>query len=90
MTDANIRSLACAIILQAVKDYFTKTKYKTERKTKEMLTKKRKAILKDLRSPYMDMLSDGTSIAVADQLELYPEKIAARLRQNHETEESPI
>lgn len=84
MTDQSIRNLACAIILQAVKDYFTKTEYKTEEKTEAMFIEKRKTILKDLRSHYMDMLSKGTSVIVAEQLELHPEDIAARLRQHGE------
>lgn len=72
MTDANIRNLACAIIMQAVKDFLDGT------------DKQRNAVLKDLRSPYMDMLSNGISAVVAEQLELHPEEIAARMRQHHE------
>ena len=72
MNDFNIRNLACAIIMQAVKDFVNGTE------------KQRKAILKDLRSAYMDLISNGTSVVVADQLELCPEEIAARLRQYHE------
>ena len=70
MTDANIRSLACAILMQAVKDYLYTT------------PEKQAVILKDLRSPYMDLLTNGTSIVVADQLELHPEEIRERLRRN--------
>lgn len=90
MTDQNIRNLACAIILQAVRDYFTKTVYKTEKKTEAMFDRKRKKILKDLRSSYMDTLSNGTSVVVAEQLEKHPEDIAARLRQHHEIGGEPI
>lgn len=90
MNDANLRNLACAIILQAAKDYFTKEEYLTEEKTETMFIRKRKAILKDLRSSYMDTLSNGTSIIVAEQLELHPEEIAARLRQHYEMEENSI
>lgn len=67
MTDQNIRNLACAIIMQAVKDYF------------QSASSQKAAILEDLRSPYMDMLSNGTSVLVAEQLELHPEEIKARL-----------
>ena len=67
MTDQNIRNLACAIILQAVRDYFRSS------------SGQKAVILKDLRSPYMDMLSNGTSVLVAEQLELHPEEIKARL-----------
>lgn len=90
MSDANIRNLACAIIMQAVRDYFTKEEYKTEAKTEEMFAKKRKTILKDLRSPYMEMLSNGTASVVAEQLELHPEEIVARMRQHHEMGGEPI
>lgn len=90
MTDQNLRNLACAIILQAAKDYFTRNEYKTEEKTERMFAKKRKKILADLRSPYMDLLSSGTSIVVAEQLELHPEDIVARLRQHHEIGGDPI
>jgi hypothetical protein len=69
MTEKNIRELASAVMLQAVKDYFATT-----------YDSSRKAILKDLRSPWMDMLSGGLSIAVAEQLEKEPEKIKKRLR----------
>lgn len=84
MTDANIRTLVCEIIMQAARDYFTKDEYKTEEKTEEMFAKKRKAILKDLRSSYMDFISNGTSVIVAEKLERHPEEIAARLRKHHE------
>lgn len=72
MTDANIRNLACAILMQAAKDYLYTT------------PEKQAVILKDLRSPYMDLLTNGTSIAVADQLELHPEEIRERLRRDSE------
>lgn len=77
--DANIRNLACAVMLQAVKDYFHTSS-----------AKKKQAILKDLRSNWMQFLTSGTSLVVAEQIEKNPEEIAARLRQNHETEENPI
>lgn len=80
MTDKNIHNLACAIILQAVRDYFTKEKYATKEKTKEKFAQKRKAILKDLRSKRMDFLSDGLSVVVAEKLESNPKEIRARLR----------
>ena len=80
MNDTSIRNLACAIILQAVKDYFEDG----------ITDKQRKAILKDLRSPYMDTLSNGTSVIVAEQLEQHPEEIAVRLRKHYEMEEYQI
>lgn len=63
------RQLAMAILLQATRDY---CKSKSEGN--------RKVILKDLRSNRMDFISDGTSIMVADQLELHADEIAARLK----------
>jgi hypothetical protein len=80
MTDLDIKNLTAAITLQAVKDYFTKTEYKTKEKTEEMFAKKRKAILKDLRSAWMQMLTDGQSVVVAEQLEAHPEEVCARLK----------
>lgn len=73
MTDADIRNLACAIVLQAAKDFFNTTS-----------PTKKTAILKDLRSSYMDFISNGTSVIVAEKLEKHPEEIAARLRKHHE------
>ena len=84
MTDYAIRQLASAIILQAVRDYFIKKEYKTVKKTEEMFDKKRKEIIKDLRSAYMDMLSNGQSVIVAEQLEKHPEEIAVRLHKYEE------
>lgn len=84
MTDYAIRQLASAIILQAVRDYFIKKEYKTVKKTEEMFDKKRKEIIKDLCSAYMDMLSNGQSVLVAEQLEKHPEEIAVRLHKYEE------
>lgn len=63
-----IRSLGAAVLLQAVRDYCTST------------DKWKKVILKDLRSKWMDFLTDGKSKVVAEQLEQHPEEIAQRLR----------
>lgn len=71
MTDESVRRLAAAVTMQAVKDYF-KTRSDTKRQT----------ILKDLRSPWMDLLTNGTSINVAEQLEKHPAEIKERLRRN--------
>ena len=70
MNNFGMRQLVCAIILQAVKDYCTKN----------ASDKKKSAILMDLRSPYMDQISNGTSVIVAEQLELRPNEIAKRLK----------
>lgn len=74
MTNASINELTTAIILQAVRDYFSP-------KTNQ---KKQDEILKDLRSPYMDFITNGQSVLVAEQLELHPKEIAERLRRNSE------
>lgn len=70
---ANARQLIASVLLQGARDY-CKTKSETSRNT----------ILKDLRSSRMDSISDGMSLIVAEQLELHPEEIAERLRQNCE------
>ena len=62
-----IRSLAAAVMMQAVNDYF---KYPNEQKL----------ILHDLRSEWMQYLSNGISLTVAEQLEKNPKRIRARLR----------
>ena len=76
MTNAQARELACAITMQAVKDYFARN----------ATVKKRREILKDLRSAWMDFITDGTSVAVADQLEKHPKEIAERMRRYGEKE----
>ena len=74
MTDKQARNLSCAITLQAVKDYFKA----------DGEPAKQNVILKDLRSDWMDFITNGTSIAVADQLEKHPDEIRERLRQNND------
>lgn len=69
----NVRQLGAAVMLQAVRDYFKSPT-------------KQKVILKDLRSKWMDFLTNGKAAIVAEQLELHPKEIAARLHQQ-ETEE---
>ena len=80
MSDKNIHNLACAIVLQAVRDYFIKDKYKDKKKTEDMFIKKRETILKDLRSKRMEFISDGRSVIVAEQLEKNPREILTRLQ----------
>lgn len=72
--DYNIRQLTAAIVYQAVKDYCNK------KTTKEQ----QKVILKDLRSSYMDLLTDGDSVIIARELELRPHEIAGRIRKYKE------
>jgi uncharacterized protein YeeX (DUF496 family) len=69
MTNAQARNLAFAITAQAVKDYLREGKTDAQKQ----------AILKELRSPYMQFITDGTSDMVAEQLEKNPKEIAERL-----------
>lgn len=69
MTEYAIKQLAAAVELQAVKDYFRK------RTTPE----KRKIILKDLRSAWMQEFTNGNSLIIAEQLEFHPDEIKARI-----------
>ena len=71
-TDRNIRELACAIIMQAVRDYFRSS------------TAKKAVIIKDLRSDYMDTITEGLSVVVAEQLEKHPEEIRERMQKHHD------
>lgn len=67
MYEQNIRELACATLLVAIKDFFkgVETRHK---------------ILKDLRSEWMDYLTDGLSIKLAHELETNPEQIRTRYK----------
>ena len=67
MTDQDIKNLVAAITLQAVKDYFQSS------------TKGKQSVLRDLRSPWMRMLTDDMSVVVAEQLIKHPEEIRERL-----------
>lgn len=70
MGDIAIRNLVAAIILQAAKDFVYGT------------PAKKTAILKDLRSPRMEFMSNGQSVVIAEQLELYPDEIAERIKRS--------
>ena len=74
MTTSAIRQLVCAITMQAVRDYFATG----------VTAKKQQSILRDLRSKWMDFITDGTSVAVADQLELHPDEIRKRVRTDYD------
>ena len=63
-----IKELAAAVLLQATKDYFDETDEVQE------------AILNDLRSDWLEFLTDGMSVIVAEQITLHPEEIIIRLR----------
>jgi hypothetical protein len=66
-----LNNIGCKVILQAVKDYFRQPKM-------------RKTILKDLRSTWMDWLTNGKAAWYADVLEHHPEKIRENLRKYEE------
>ena len=70
MSDANIRNLTCAITMQAVKDYFASG----------VTPKKQQTILRELRAPWMDFITNGLSVVVAEQLEKNPKEIRERVR----------
>ena len=68
MYEHDIRQLAAAVMLQAVKDYVEATKG-----GKIM-------ILHDLRSGWMQTLSNGQSLIIAEQLEKHPDEIKRRIK----------
>ena len=68
----SIRQIGAATTLQAVKDYFQTT------------PQKQKVILKDLRSKWMESLTDGMSIIVATQLENNPKEVYKHLLESGE------
>lgn len=67
MNDFAIRQLAAAVTLQAVKDFCNGS------------DKKKVKILKDLHSRWMQDFTNGHSLIVAEQLELHPDEIRARV-----------
>jgi hypothetical protein len=75
----NARQLVMSIIYRATSEYCGSNS-----------ESHRKAILKDLRSRYMNEISDGMSVIVAEQLELHPEEIAERLRRHHEDDSEVV
>jgi len=72
--EKNINALAAATVMQAVRDYLPAT------------NQRRQTILRQLRSPWMCWLSNGTSENVAEQLENNAEKIAARMKLHYREE----
>ena len=65
-----IKNLACAVMLQATKDYFKSTE------------PQQRQIIKDLRSTWMEQFSNGLSLVVANELIKNPEKIQERIKYN--------
>lgn len=72
--DEILNNIGCKVILQAVRDYFRGS------------TAKKQLILKDLRSVWMEWLTNGKSLWYADQLEYHPEAIRENLRKYEEEE----
>ena len=70
------RSLGKAIVYEAIKEF-------AEEKNNPKMQHK---ILKDLRSPYMDFVSEGMSVIVAEKLETNPDEICDRVRRFEEEE----
>jgi hypothetical protein len=77
MNDYGTKRLASAIIMQAVRDFFKGNKGE------------RKVILRDLCSSYMDLITDGMSVVVAEKLAKNPKSIRAKLRK-YDTEEETV
>lgn len=75
MNNSGIDNLISAIIMQAVKDYCRGD------------DDEKKTILKELRSPWMNGITGGRSIIVAEQLEKNCSDITARLIKYHEISE---
>jgi len=69
MQEYNIRQLAAATILQALKDFVNGSE------------KNRRAVIRDLRSAWMYSFTNGQSVIVAEQLENNTDEIVARVRQ---------
>ena len=67
MNDFAIRQLAAAVTLEAVRDFCNGS------------MKKKARVLKDLRSRWMQDFTNGNSLIVAEQLELHPDEIRARV-----------
>lgn len=66
--DKGIKALGTAVILQSVRDYMVAS------------PQKQKVIIKDLKSEWVDFLTDGMSVVAAEQLQKNPEKISAKCR----------
>ena len=69
--ELSIKSLTASIIMQAVRDFFD---YPHQKYT----------ILQELRSEWMDYITDGLSVVIADELEKHPKEIAERMKRYYE------
>ena len=75
----NYQQLGYAIAIQAAKDYQSIEGVETS-------PAKRREIIKDLRSPYMELITNGLSIMLADALRCDYKVVVARIK-NMEREE---
>lgn len=75
----NYKQLGCAIAIQAAKDCESID-------GKETSPQKRAAIIKQLRSPYMDFITSGIAPMLADALKRNHKVVVARIK-NMESEE---
>lgn len=75
--DNIIKQLGCKVMYQAVKEFANGNKTQ------------RKKIINELRSEWMCEFTNDQSIIIAEQLELHPDEITARiLKQEMEEEEN--
>jgi hypothetical protein len=72
--DEGYKRLGYAVLKQAIKDYI------------DAPAERRKKILKDLKSPWMDWLTNGMSLVAAQQLKNNPRRIQAILSKCEEEE----
>ena len=68
--DNNYRQLGAAITYQAIRDFITANHNH----------KKQATIIKHLKSPWMDFISDGLSTILAEKLERNPKEICDRVK----------
>ena len=75
-TNDGYKELICAVMRETVREYF-------HRSTTD---KKRVAIIKELKSPWCEFITNGLSIYLAEQLVKNPEAINERFRKEYEEE----
>lgn len=76
----NYKQLGCAIALQAAKDYASINGEPTS-------PAKRRAIIKCLRSDYMNLITDGKASLLADALKRNWKEVVGRIKQVEEDDE---
>lgn len=76
-TTENYRQLGKAITYEAIKEF-------AEEKNNP---KKQDKIIKELKTPYMSLISEGLSVIAAEKLEANPTEICDRVKKMEEDEE---